>query len=67
MGLLINGLQAPKWAFQNGHLVVAISPLDKNWVVKFLAHRICADLDEFEDLVVNGELGRLIGERGGEA
>lgn len=62
------GTAVEMWeAFQKGRLVVAISPLRKNWVVKFLTHKICADLAEFEELVVSGELRRLIDERRGQA
>ena len=58
------GTAVEMWeAFQNGRLVVAISPLRKNWVVKFLTHRICADFGEFETLVMSGEFRRLIEER----
>lgn len=61
------GTAVEMWeAFQKGRLVIAISPLHRNWVVKFLTHRICADLAEFEEFVVSGELKRLIDERGDE-
>ena len=58
------GTAVEMWqAFRAGRLVVVISPLAENWVVKFLAHRICADLAEFEALVSSGSLARLIAER----
>lgn len=49
--------------YQSGRVVVAISRLHKNWVVKFLAHHVCTDLDAFEAFVADGGLRRLIDER----
>ena len=50
-------------AYQAGRVVVAISGLHKNWVAKFLAHKVCPDLDTFEEFVAHGGLHRLIAER----
>lgn len=44
-------------------LVIAISPLVKNWAVKFSSHLICEDLPAFEKIVSSGELQRLIAEQ----
>ena len=51
-------------AFQAGRLVIAVSPLDKNWVVRFLGHHVCAGLDAFDEFVSSGGLRRLMVQRG---
>lgn len=43
-------------AWQNGAMVVAISPMHKNWAVRFLSHRLFANLEEFEAALTSGEL-----------
>jgi len=47
-------------AYQNGAAVVTISPLQHNWVVKFLSHALYLDEPRFETAVRNGELARRI-------
>lgn len=47
-------------AFNRGKLVVAISPLKKNWTVKFLSHKLCATLEEFEEFARSGELEEML-------
>lgn len=47
-------------AWKNKAYVVSISPMDRNWAVKFLSHRIYPDLAAFEDAAQNGELARLL-------
>ncbi len=49
-------------AYQHGAVVVTISPLRHNWAVKFLSHKLYADLKEFESALADGELARLIEE-----
>lgn len=44
-------------------LVVAISPLKKNWAVKFSSHVIYEDMAAFENDVASGKLKELIAER----
>ncbi len=53
-----------------GRLVLAVSPLEANWVVRSLADRVFRDLPHFEAFVRSGELERLVrgcarGVRGG--
>lgn len=43
-------------AWQNGAMVITISPMHKNWVVRFLSHRLFATLEEFEAALTSGEL-----------
>jgi len=47
-------------AYNRGKLVIAISPLKKNWAIKFLSHRIFGTLEEFEGFVASGGLADLI-------
>ncbi len=49
-------------AYRHGAVVVTISPLRHNWAVKFLSHKLYADLEEFETALVDGELSQLIEE-----
>ena len=59
------GTAVEMWrAYDAGRVVVAISPLTSNWAVKFLAHKVCATLDDFELFVASEGLGKLIQERG---
>ncbi len=45
---------------REGHTIIAISPLDLNWVVRFLATEIVPDLDSFADFVKQGGLDKYI-------
>lgn len=47
-------------AFQRGRVVLAISPLWENWVVKFLADVVLNSLEELEAYIVSGQLKALI-------
>ena len=59
------GTAVEMWrAYNAGRVVVAISRLTSNWAVKFLAHKVCATLDDFELFVASNGLGKLIQERG---
>ncbi|HEX3998980.1 MAG TPA: hypothetical protein VHX65_10550 [Pirellulales bacterium] len=49
-------------AYEHGRIVVAISPMQHNWAVKFLSHLLYADLDEFERSVKSHEFGRKLAE-----
>jgi hypothetical protein len=50
-------------AYRAGARVVTISPLVHNWAVKFLSHRLYADLAEFARAAAAGELRALLAER----
>jgi hypothetical protein len=47
-------------AFRHNRVVVTISPLANNWVVKFCSHKVYQDLKSFEAAVENGELAEVI-------
>jgi hypothetical protein len=47
-------------AHQNGRTVVAISPLEHNWSVRFLSHLRYADLAQFEAAVESGDFARRL-------
>lgn len=55
------GTAVEMWEARNrGRLVITISPLKSNWVVKFLSHKIFATIDEFERFAESGSLAELI-------
>ncbi len=60
MGTAIEMWQAQ----QRGRLVVAISPMEANWAVRFLSAVVLPDIGAFERFVRSGELGRLMASRG---
>lgn len=35
-------------AYSHGKVVISISPLERNWVIRFCSHYLCADLAAFE-------------------
>ena len=49
-------------AYRNGRAVVTISPLAKNWAIKFLSHVLFPDVDAFEQALDSGEVARCIDE-----
>jgi hypothetical protein len=49
-------------AYLHGAVVVAISPMAHNWVVKFTSHAVYADAEEFRAAVTDGRLARRIDE-----
>ena len=48
---------------QNGAVVVTVSPLNRNWAVRFLSDRIYATPEELEKDVRSGEFQRFVEER----
>lgn len=48
---------------QNGAVVVTVSPLSRNWAVKFLSDRIYSTAEELEKDVRSGEFQRFVEER----
>ncbi len=51
-------------AWKNGAVIISISSMTRNWVVRYLSHRIYPDLDSFKTAVKNGELAALLAEQG---
>jgi len=49
-------------AHQHGAAVITISPLHRNWAVKFLSHSLYADIPSFEAALESGEVARRIEE-----
>lgn len=47
-------------AYQNGAVVISISPMRHNWVVKFLSHRIYPDVESFKSALQSGEIRQLL-------
>jgi len=55
------GTAVEMWAAHNaGRVVVAISPLVTNWVVKLLSDTVCSDIDAFGRFVGDGRLQGLL-------
>jgi hypothetical protein len=47
-------------AFQWGRVVLAVSPLRENWVVKFLTDAVLDSLEDLETFITSGKLNVLI-------
>lgn len=47
-------------AYSRRRAVFIISPLDQNWVVRFLSTRLFASIDDFAEFVAAGEFRRAI-------
>jgi len=47
-------------AWRAGRLVLAITPLKVNWVIRFLTRRAFETIDEFEDFAASGALRGLV-------
>ena len=59
------GTAVEMWrAHGEGRLVVTISPLAANWVVRFCSDVVVPDLSAFEALVRSGRMARLLADRG---
>ena len=51
-------------AHRNGRIVISISPLARNWAVKFLSHAIYPDEAAFDEALISGELATRLTELG---
>jgi hypothetical protein len=60
MGTAIEMWEARK----NGAVIVSISAMTRNWVVRYLSHRIYPDLETFKGAVGKGEITALLAEYG---
>jgi hypothetical protein len=49
-------------AHQHGAAVITISPMEHNWVIKFLSHELYPDVDHFEAALETGRLATRIAE-----
>ena len=55
------GTAVEMWqAYRAGKLILTISPLAENWVVKFLSTRVFPSLEAFESFMAEGELEKLL-------
>ena len=50
-------------AYNANRIVLCISPLKENWVVKFLSTEVFESMDEFAEYVKSGRLGQLLRDR----
>lgn len=46
-------------AWKNGATIVSISTMTRNWVIRYLSHKIYPDIESFKTAVENGELNDL--------
>lgn len=53
-------------AYRHGAVVISISPMRRNWVVRFLSHAIFPNLEEFAAALRDGTVRRLIVEHLGQ-
>ena len=59
------GTAVEMWeAWKNGAVVVSISGMTRNWVVRYLSRKVYPDLESFKDAVRSGELAALLAEQG---
>lgn len=62
------GTAVEMWAaYQAGKPVVTISPLKRNWVVRYLSSLVFPDLEAFEEAARDGRLARALRAAGREA
>jgi len=47
-------------AFRSGKIVITISPMAHNWVVKFCSHLIIESVEQFEQALNDGTIKQLI-------
>ena len=57
------GTAVEMWeAYRHGRVVITISPLEHNWAVRFLSHRLYPDVIALEKDLASGALARRIEE-----
>ena len=55
------GTAVEMWeAYRSGAAVISISPMEHNWVVRFLSHAVYSSLEGFATALANGEVARCI-------
>lgn len=47
-------------AYNSGAVVIAVSPLEKNWVVRYCADHVLPDLAALQDFITSGRLTQAI-------
>ncbi|MBS3820467.1 MAG: hypothetical protein GVY16_03760 [Planctomycetes bacterium] len=50
-------------AWQSGALVLTISPMAANWVIRLYSHEIFADVDNFVAYIADGRLQKVLKDR----
>ena len=53
-------------AHRHGRVVITVSPLVRNWAVKYLSHENYTDEQQFEEALCTGQLATRLGELGVE-
>ena len=47
-------------AFRSGAVILSITPMSANWVVKLYSHKVFPGLESFENYLASGELKSLL-------
>ncbi|MCP3693624.1 MAG: hypothetical protein GY917_15590 [Planctomycetaceae bacterium] len=47
-------------AYSHGKVVISISPLEHNWVIRLCSHLVCPDLEAFEKALETNQLQQVI-------
>ena len=47
-------------AYSHGKVVISISPLKHNWVIRLCSHFVCPDLEAFEKALETNQLQQVI-------
>lgn len=50
-------------AYRSGAIVLSITPMTANWVIKLYSHRVFANFDEIEKFFADGEFDKLMTQR----
>ena len=50
-------------AYSHGKVVISISPLVRNWVIRLCSHYVCADLAAFEAALSSQQIQQVISEQ----
>ncbi|HIN95163.1 MAG TPA: hypothetical protein EYN03_05915 [Planctomycetes bacterium] len=50
-------------AYSHGKVVISISPLARNWVIRLCSHYVCEDLDAFEAALSSQQIQQTISEQ----
>ncbi len=55
------GTAVEMWeAYRSGAAVITVSPMQHNWVVRFLSHAVYSNLDDFAAALADGAIARCI-------
>ena len=50
-------------AHHSGRIIITISPMDTNWIIRILSDRIFPDIDSFKRYVKSGDFKKILDEK----